>query len=117
MREKDRQHSFRILQHIIIPESVHPVAARLKPIVPLLVASAPIVLSAIKFDDQPFPCAEQIDDIGTDRRLPAELEPFKPPIAQQIPHPPLRLGLILPQPRRSMMLARHVPQPKIPLSP
>jgi hypothetical protein len=61
---------------------------------------------------------EQIDDVIPDRLLPSKLDAIQSSISQNHPHPPLDLGLILPQRPSARMLPRHCPQQtKIPLSP
>jgi error-prone DNA polymerase len=69
---QNQQDSFHIPQHVVVPESEDAVAPRLEP----GAANSTVIgmLPAIDLDDQRSLRTEEIDDIGTDRLLPAQAE-------------------------------------------
>jgi hypothetical protein len=72
-------HRVQISDHIGIPEADDPIAFPLQPGLPFAIARGCriiVMVPAIEFDDQ-SPCrTEEVDDIGTDWRLPPEVSAF-----------------------------------------
>ena len=50
------------------------------------------MLRSIRFNDEPMSDAEEVDDVGADRRLAAKLERLHPPVSQGVPELSLRFG-------------------------
>ena len=80
------QNAFRILHHVIIPEShikvTHRFQRRSSDVVSLSVL---VVLSAIDFDDQLPLCTQEIDDLSVDGYLPLEFQSSKSAVSQTKP--------------------------------
>ena len=68
-----RQHTLDISEHIIVPESQHPVAAIFEESSSLLVFNSPHgMLPAVKFDYELGEASYEVADEGTDRDLAVE---------------------------------------------
>jgi hypothetical protein len=62
-----------VLQHIAVPESEHPIAARLEPSRPrLIIGDVLAMLTAVELDQQAMRQAREIDDVRADRHLPSK---------------------------------------------
>ena len=85
-RRADRfEDAARILHHVIVPEAQHAKTSSAKIVIALLVGFAVGMLATIGFDDQRSFETGEIDNIGRDHVLPAELRDGHPPIAQHRP--------------------------------
>jgi hypothetical protein len=104
------QNAFRILHHVIIPEShdkvTHCFQRRSSDVVSLSVL---VVLSAIDFDDQLSLCTQEIDDVSVDGYLSLEFQSSKSAVSQTKPQQPLGIRLIATQsPRETWVSFRHL---------
>jgi hypothetical protein len=71
-----------------IPEADNAISFPLKPKLPLAIAIGSfvvIVMSAVEFNDQTLGWAEEVDDKGTDRRLPPEVRAIHRELFQGAP--------------------------------
>ena len=67
-----------ISKHIVVPEAQHAIAARFdSPRAPRIGRSLLIVLTTIKLDNKLRLATDEVDDEGTDQRLPTEMRPDK----------------------------------------
>jgi hypothetical protein len=73
------QHAFKVLHHLIVPESQHTIASALQHGVAPLIARLRLLgmLAAIELDNQGAFKADEVDDIGVDRPLPPDLKDSK----------------------------------------
>ncbi len=85
MRENCLKHALAIAQHFIVPEPKDFPPLALKIGVANSVARAFRVLRAVGFDDQLSANAEKVDNVRTDRNLPAKLETAEAPVAKKAP--------------------------------
>ena len=85
MRENCLQNPFAILQHLVVPKAKHPPALARQISVTDIVTKAFCVLRTVGLDDQLSANAKKVDDVGTDRDLPAKLESAEAAIAQKTP--------------------------------
>ena len=76
----------------MVPKAQHSPAFASEIGVATFVAHILGVLGTVGFDDQTRTDAKEVDDIGSDRDLPAKLEIAKTPVAQQSPKAKLGLG-------------------------
>jgi hypothetical protein len=68
-------HAFGIRQNLIVPEANYPIPLALQKFRPRdFPLGIQIMLPTVRFDNQPSPMADEVDDIGADRHLPSELE-------------------------------------------
>jgi hypothetical protein len=75
-----------VAKHVVIPKSQNPESLALEPSAPLGIAvSLQRVLTAIDFNDQLRFKTHKVDDVGTDRLLPAKAMVHDLPTAQQCP--------------------------------
>ena len=102
--ENDIQNAFCIGENVVVPKPDHTPTLLLKPVSASQICRTLVVLTAIGLDDQVIPRAGEIDDIWTDRMLPAELVACQPPIAQHRPQPTLGVRRIL---SKLMGISRH----------
>ena len=83
MRVNCLQNPFAILQHLVVPEAKHLPALARQISVTDIVAKAFGVLRTVGFDDQLSANAKKVDNVGSDRDLPAKLESAQATIAQE----------------------------------
>jgi len=103
-----RTDSFRISEHLIVPESKHAEVLRLEPSRSDLVAVLrQCVLAAVDLEYEPLGEADKIDDIRTERDLAPKAIPRKLLAAQERPELSLGIGWSTPQIARDR--ARHKP--------
>ncbi len=77
-----------ILVHFVIPEANHPIAAGVEPCGPSLVMRGSRLfemLRAVEFHDESLRKADEVDDVGTECSLSAELVPVELRSAQEEP--------------------------------
>jgi hypothetical protein len=80
------QNAFRILHHVIIPESHNKVTHRFpRGSSDVVSLSVLVVLSAVDFDDQLPVCTEEIDDVSVDGYLSLEFQSSKSAVSQTKP--------------------------------
>jgi hypothetical protein len=92
------QDRFGLGRYFVVPEPQYTQAVRLKIArAPLVVLDRRSVLAAVELDHEASFVAVEIDDIGRDRVLAAELPAAKARLAQHRPQPVFRIGLALPQ--------------------
>jgi len=73
------EHRIQVTGNIRIPEADHPVSLLLQPHLPFAIALGDrivVVMTAIELNDQTFCWAEEVHNIGTDRRLTPEMCTF-----------------------------------------
>ena len=89
------QHTFRVGEHVVVPETDDTIALRLDP------AGAGLVilrmLSTVDFDNELDLGAKEIDDVGSQRMLASEAETFELSSAQVRPKSDLGIGRRQPQ--------------------
>ena|SRR5690349_20705414 len=83
--ENDIQNAFGIGENIVVPKPDHTPTVLLQPRGASQIRGALVVLTAIGLDDQVILRASEIDDVWTDRMLPAELVAGQPTITQHRP--------------------------------
>ena len=94
-RMNGRHHSINLGQDLIIPETQHSVAVRIEESSAFGVGCDGLslaVLAAIHFNDDAFLVTREVDEVGTDRRLPTEMGAFGRQPAQMPPELSLGLG-------------------------
>jgi hypothetical protein len=89
--------TFRIRQHLSIPESQHSEPEGLESPSSQIVVRLSFfnMLTAVEFDDQPGFNATEIDDEGIDRNLPAELPSIEVSVSQNRPEALFGLSCIV----------------------
>ena len=92
MRKNCLQNPFAILRHLVVPEPKDFPPLALKIGVANSVARAFRVLRAVGFDDQLSANAEKVDNVRTDRNLPAKLETAEATIAKKAPETQFAVG-------------------------
>ena len=93
-----RENTLQVFQHLIVPITQHPVAAFFQPFgSPVVVAPLIRVLAAINFDDKSRVRAKEIDDVGPNRRRPAETKAADLLAAQSMPQLCLSFRRLLPK--------------------
>ncbi len=73
------EHSGQIARDLRIPEANDAIAFVLEPALPCTIALGRVVfvvVTTVELDDEAFGWAEEVDDIGADRRLSAEVRAF-----------------------------------------
>jgi hypothetical protein len=85
MRVNCLQNPFAILRHLVVPEAKHFPPAALKIGVTNIVARAFRVLRSVSLDNQLSANPEKVDNVRTDRDLPAKLESAETAIAHETP--------------------------------
>lgn len=87
------QHDLGLQQDLVVPEAQHPVSLLLEePTASLVVAFLVQVLTAIDLDHELLLQADEIEDVGADRMLPAELVPEHLPPTKVRPEVALGYG-------------------------
>jgi len=90
------QHDIGVAQHVARPEPNYAIAARFEPLGSnLVVRQLKRVLPAVDFDDEATFGTEEVDDITTDRSLPAEPVSRERTAAQSGPEPNLGVAWTL----------------------
>jgi hypothetical protein len=92
MRENCLKHALAILRHLVVPEPKDFPAVALKIGVTNIVARPFSVLRAVGFDDQLSANAEKVDNVRTDRNLPAKLESAEAAITKKAPEAQFAVG-------------------------
>jgi hypothetical protein len=92
MRQNCLKHTVSILDHLVVPEAKHLPALARQISVTDIVTKAFCVLRAVGLDDQRSPNAKKIDDVGSERDLPAKLDAIQATIAQKTPQAKLGVG-------------------------
>jgi hypothetical protein len=93
MRQKIRQDTLRILQHVRIPVSNDTKSSCLQASVSEPVRLRIRVLPTVDLDDKSSLEADKINNGGPERNLSAEFDAFEPTVAQQEPNLALGKGL------------------------
>jgi hypothetical protein len=92
MRVNCLRNPFAILRHLVVPEPKDFPPLALKIGVTNSVANAFRVLRAVGFDDQLSANVEKVDDVRTDRNLPAKLETAEATVAREAPKAKFSVG-------------------------
>src|SRR5262245_3538870 len=116
-RVQDRLHdTIRVSQHVVVPEAQDEIAHGFQDRGSCPVLFGPLrVLPAIELHDHASICANKIDHVAIDRRLPAKLPTGEAAVAQTEPQHAFRVGLVATQASGYADLASHAlapsPQP------
>lgn len=90
------QHSFGLVQHLVVPEAQHPIATRLdKARSRQVVFGSFLVLATIQFDYQAMFRAGEIGNVWANRKLAPEVRIMNLPASQAIPEMLLRVSEVL----------------------
>ena len=110
-----RPHAVEILKHVMVPEADNAKPLTFEECSPPRVTLGRM-LSTIDFNDQPPLGAEEIDNVGIDFDLLAELETVELSSAKDAPEFPLGVGRVLAQPSGSgcqeMVPCHNAPSPR-----
>jgi hypothetical protein len=74
LREQHLQDALGILEHVVVPDSDHPIPKGYQVLITLVIGCTPVVLSSIDLDDQAPFAAGEVGVIAANRLLPDELE-------------------------------------------
>jgi hypothetical protein len=85
MRQNCLQHALAIQEHLIVPETKHRPALPREIGVTGIISMAFGMLETIRLDDQLGAKTKKVDNIRSDRNLPAKLEAIQATIAQKTP--------------------------------
>src|SRR5262245_24623716 len=116
-RVQDRLHdTIRVSQHVVVPEAQDEIAHGFQDRGSCPVLFGPLrVLPAIELHDHASICANKIDHVAIDRRLPTKLPTGEAAVAQTEPQHAFRVGLVAAQASGYADLASHAlppsPQP------
>jgi len=91
-RQDHFANAFDISHDLVIPEAQHAIAVINEPPVSDNVTLVRGVLTTVNFYDEPPFAADEIDDVGSDRFLPYELETDKRSGAKVFPKPSFSVG-------------------------
>ncbi|BAM89343.1 hypothetical protein S58_33470 [Bradyrhizobium oligotrophicum S58] len=88
------KHTFDISKHIVVPEAKNAIAGSLDlPGAGSVLLLLPIMLAAVDFDHELRFAADEIDDEGSDLRLPAEVRTGElDVVAEALPKDPFSFG-------------------------
>jgi len=87
-RQDRRKHQIRPRIDLLVAEPHHPKVLPPQPIVPHRVVGF-VVQRPVRLDDQPVAHANEVHHVSANRNLPPELQVTQPPVAKDIPEPPL----------------------------
>jgi len=84
-RQQRLENAIEILDHIIVPDTDHPITERAKGAIAVPVVAAFRVLAAVELDNQAPLAANEVDEILTDGLLADEFEAAQLPAAKACP--------------------------------
>ena len=88
------QHTFKISEHIIVPESKYAISFGREVAIANRIFGGLVVLSAIHFDHDLLFSADEVADVAADRHLPRKLVAVDLTIADTIPENGFRIRLV-----------------------